>query len=274
MRGGLWAPGARRRGFATQPRRFVGANPADRHVAPPRAGCVDVERRIAPRRDMDRVGRVVGQRMVHSAYLPPVELPYPPASREPRGPPAALARRPALDTAGPPTRAARLLRPRIVFLCPHILRDRPEKVKPRFGPTLEPHRPGRPMDSAAQPVHRASRPAIASGAENGLGAQVVGFAWPSSSRAHRPNPRRRRIGGRAVQPPLASRPGSCANPRSASQPGPHDRRIPVRSRGRNAIGAIESKFATSSWGTFPTCRPANGTLRAQNGAQNGTGPIK
>jgi len=50
------------------------------------------------------------------------------------------ARRPALDPAGRPARAARLLRPRIVFLCPPIMRDRPEKVKPRFVPDNEPCR--------------------------------------------------------------------------------------------------------------------------------------
>jgi len=38
---------------------------------------VGVERRIAPWRGMGRVGRVVGQRTVHSAHLPPVELPCP-----------------------------------------------------------------------------------------------------------------------------------------------------------------------------------------------------
>ena len=87
------------------------------------------------------------------------------------------------------------------------------------------------------------------GAKTGLGPQVVGFVRLSSSRAQRPNPRRPRIGARAVPPPPASRPGSCGNLRSASQPGPPDRRIPVRSRKRNAIGAIGA-------------------------AQNGTGPIK
>jgi len=71
--------------------------------------------------------------------------------------------RPALDTADRPARAARLLRPRIVSLCPLIMRDRPEKVKPRFVPAPEPHRPARPSGATAQPGSRASRPSLAGG---------------------------------------------------------------------------------------------------------------
>jgi len=131
-------------------------------------------------------------------------------------------------------------------------------------PADEPHRPGPPvrLRSATGPP---SLPAgdSSAGAKKGPGPQVVGFVRLSSTRTHRPNPRRRRIGGRADHPPPASRPGSCANPRSASQPGPPDRRIAVRSRKRNAISPIDSQFvpsARTSWGTFPTCHWLVGTL--------------
>jgi len=286
-------PGDAKRGFATpcegdcgrqgRGNAVSGTNRGDvwaptRPIATPRLrgpGCVGVARRIAPRRGMGRVGRVVGQRTVHSAYLPPVELPYPPRAANHAGRP----RRRRGQTGSAYHRPARSRRPAApsahsVPLSTNHARSAGESQTPicAGGRTPSPGPPVRLRSATVPPILPAGD--SSAGAKTGLGPQVVGLVRLSSTRAHRPNPRRRRIGGRAVQPPPASRPGSCANPRSASQPGPHDRRIPVRSRGRNAIGAIESKFATSSWGTFPTCRPANGTLRAQNGAQNGTGPIK
>ena len=261
-------PGDAKRGFATpcegdcgrqgRGNAVSGTNRGDvwaptRPIATPRLrgpGCVGVARRIAPRRGMGRVGRVVGQRTVHSAYLPPVELPYPPRAANHAGRP----RRRRGQTGSAYHRPARSRRPAApsahsVPLSTNHARSAGESQTPicAGGRTPSPGPPVRLRSATVPPILPAGD--SSAGAKTGLGPQVVGFVRLSSSRAQRPNPRRPRIGARAVPPPPASRPGSCGNLRSASQPGPPDRRIPVRSRKRNAIGAIGA-------------------------AQNGTGPIK
>ena len=155
-RGVLWAPRRAKVGFARHwgrgyqrtrnlgssrhPRGVVGANPADRHVPLPRAEpCGCRTRHCPPARHGPGWSSC---RSTDGSFCasPPSRVALPAARREPGRPPAAPARRPALDPAGRPARAARLLRPRIVFLCPPIMRDRPEKVKPRFVPDNEPCR--------------------------------------------------------------------------------------------------------------------------------------
>ena len=104
-RGDLWAPTDAKWRFVTpcegicgcQGRGNAVSGPNRGHLwAPTRPiathrlrgrGCVVVERRIAPRRGRGRVGRVVGQRTVHSAHLPPVELPCPRCSENREGRP-------------------------------------------------------------------------------------------------------------------------------------------------------------------------------------------
>jgi len=132
----------------------------------------------------------------------------------------------ARHTTGPPARATRLLRPRIVFLCPPIMRDRPVKVKPRFVPADEPHRPARPSGSAAQPFHRASQPAIPRRAPRrasarkslaSLGFHRVGPTGPTrAGPASAPEPSRRPL---PVAPALAGIPGRQANPGLRAQNG-------------------------------------------------------
>ena len=125
----------------------------------------------------------------------------------------------ARHTTGRPARAARLLRPRIVFLCPPIMRDRPVKVKPRFVPADEPHRPARPSGSAAQPFHRSSRLAIPRRAPRrasarkslaSLGFHRLGPTGPTrAGGASAAEPSSRPL---PVAPALARIPGRQANP--------------------------------------------------------------
>ena len=91
-RGGLWAPGARKRGFAARPRGFVGANPADRHAWRPRAGlCGCRTPHCAPaRQGPGRSNRwsTDGPFCVST----PSRVTLPASRREPGRPPAAPAR--------------------------------------------------------------------------------------------------------------------------------------------------------------------------------------
>ena len=238
-------PGARKPGFGARPRGLVGASQLCR--SPPLASaaglCVS-NAALRPGAACARAGRTGWSTDGPFCISPPVELPCRHradnrAARRPRG----CAARPALHTAGRPARAARLLRPGMVFLCPPIMRDRPEKVKPRFVPDNRPHRPGHSTGLPAQPPPRASRPAIPGGGKKGLGPQVVAVvrvlgSWPPGS-----NCARRGSMLDAVQARPASRPSSCRDLRRASEPGPADCPIAVRSRKRNAISAIESQPA-------------------------------
>ena len=157
-RGVLWAPRRAKVGFAGPLGAWVPEDAKPRFVTPcegfcgrqpcrsPRLGSEDGPVWVSnaasrPGAACGWVGGAVGQRTVHSAYLRPVDLPCPRRAEKRKGPPAAPPRGKTGSGYRRPARAARRLRSGIVFFCPYIMRDRPEKVKPRFVPDHEPDAP-------------------------------------------------------------------------------------------------------------------------------------